>query len=139
MIKEKKELILRLKEEIKKQEQELKELIFATHKEESLVYPFSKFIGQIYIFDKPQKWSHPRIETFTTVQESNLDYLCFNGLFSGEEIKEIYEEDDFHNPRSFFEKDALYATFVIPEEDYSYVKGQPIPLINVHELLAFKI
>lgn len=40
MIKEKKELILRLKEEIKNQEQALKELIFATHKEESLLYPF---------------------------------------------------------------------------------------------------
>lgn len=137
MIKEKKELILRLKEEIKNQEQALKELIFATHKEESLLYPLSKFIGQSYIFDKPQKWSHPRVDTFTS--ESSLDYLRFNGLFSGEEIKEIYEEDDFHNPRSFFEKDALYATFVIPEEEYFSAKGEPIPLINAHELLAFKI
>lgn len=139
MIKEKKELILRLKEEIKNQEQALKELIFATHKEESLLYPLSKFIGQSYIFDKPQKWSKPRVDTFTSDKNSSLDYLRFNGLFSGEEIKEIYGEDDFHNPRSFFEKDAIYVTFVIPEEEYFADKGEPIPLINAHELLAFKI
>jgi hypothetical protein len=139
IIETKKDMILKLKLKLQEEEKELKLLLISNHKEESKTYSLSDFIGKNYVYDRPQKWSHPRGGLLDLENKNNFDYLNFNGVFSGKELQSIYMEGDFNNPTSFFDEEALYVTFVIQDEDSDFEAFEPIPLVSVYELLAFKL
>lgn len=133
-------MITKLTEEIKALEiqlkgkkTELQNLLRDQKNEEGKKYPLSSFIGESYQYDRPNKWNDPRNGTFTEEYAARYEYLDFNGLVAGEELnKRIYG-------RTVFEKGELYATFVIPEEDYEEEGAAILPLEYAYELLTFKV
>lgn len=133
-------MITKLTEEIKVLEiqlkgkrAELQNLLREKNIEEGKKYPLSSFIEKPYQYDRPNKWNDPRNGTFTEEYATRYEYLDFNGLVTGEELnKRIYG-------RTVFEKDELYANFVIPEEDYEDEGAAILPLEYAYELLTFKV
>ncbi len=136
-------------EQLKKEYLELEILLKAKRKELDKAFAvqleelgqkhsLQSFYGAEYIFDKPLKWQNPKKDTFTKEKFDSFNYLIFNGIFSGKEINTLYE-NTFYGDTISYPPDQMFATFVIPDEDYCGKKGMQVPLHNVWELLMFKV
>lgn len=102
-------------------------------------FPLKSFVGQMYMFDKPFKWTNPKNDTLTEEKANHFDYLWFNGIVSGKDINTLYSEMFYNSSISVAKDEQQFAIFVIPDEDFEGNKNDIVPLERIHELLMFKV
>lgn len=112
---------------------ELRNAIICKLTDDGKHHPLVSFIGKMGTYDRPRKWGKPRSNEFTQEEADSLKYLTFNGIVTGEELNTLYE-------RPLYKKVAQFYSFVIPEEFADeLVKGEPVPINDVYELLIFEV
>lgn len=133
--------IERLEELLASKKKERNDILRDNLAKTASLYSLASFVGQEYIYDRPQKWNSPKTEILEEKSAQNLSYLRFNGIVSGFEINELYNCAE-HLYYFAVETEANFASFVIPDEDFEEDesnKGLPIPLGRVWELLLVKV
>lgn len=102
-------------------------------------FPLSAFVGRVGFYDRPYKWSKARVVEFKPEDLVSYQYLKFNGIVTGEQLNTMYDSPIYGNK-------SQYYSFVIPDERFTEyadvyvdVKGQPIPLHAVYEILIFEV